>query len=138
MRIVLDTGIFISALITKGTPPDILYQAWRERKFTLVTSDEQLEEIQRVLAYKKLEQFIEKSEAQVLLDGLYRRAEIVGELPIIDLSPDPDDNKIIATAVAGKTNYLVSGDKADLLILGTVKGIPVVTARRMTNILKLS
>ena len=42
MRLVLDTGIFVSALITKGTPPDLLYQAWRrDNLYILVTSDYQ-------------------------------------------------------------------------------------------------
>jgi len=42
MRVVLDTGILIAALITKDTPPDRIYQAWRERHFELVTSEWQL------------------------------------------------------------------------------------------------
>jgi len=42
MRVVLDTGILIAALITKDTPPDRIYQAWRKRRFELVTSQWQL------------------------------------------------------------------------------------------------
>ena len=72
-----------------------------------------------------------------MLDGLYRRAEIVGDLPVVVLSPDPDDNKIIATAVAEHANYLVSDDKADLLSLSTAHDIPIVTARHMSDILNL-
>ncbi|ODS24050.1 putative toxin-antitoxin system toxin component, PIN family [Candidatus Endobugula sertula] len=137
MRIVLDTGILVSALITKDTPPDWLYQSWCKQAFTLVTSEEQLEEIKRVLSYKKLERFINQSEAQILLEALHRKADIATDLPFVELSPDPDDNRIIATALAGQADYLVSGDKADLLSLGMAHDIPILTARQMAERLKL-
>jgi len=60
VRIVLDAGIFVSALITKDTPPDMLCRSWRKKKFDLITSEAQIEEIRRVLTYKKLERFIKK------------------------------------------------------------------------------
>ncbi len=136
MRIVLDTGILVSALITKDTPPDMLYRGWRKGLFDLITSDAQLEEIERVLSYKKLERFIKRDEAQFLLEGLYRLALIQDDIPSVDLPRDPDDNKIITTAIAGKVDYLVSGDKADLLSLETAQGIPVISARQMVEILE--
>ncbi len=129
MRIVLDTGIFVSALITKNTPPDILYSAWRKRRFDLITFDTQLEEIERVLFYKKLERFIQRKEAMLMLDTIGSVAEILVDLPVVDLSPDPNDNMIIATALKGRVNYLVSGDKKDLLSLVTVENIPIISAR---------
>ena len=43
MRVVLDTSILIVALITRDTPPDQIYQAWRKRCFELVTSEWQLD-----------------------------------------------------------------------------------------------
>jgi putative PIN family toxin of toxin-antitoxin system len=138
VRVVLDTGILISALITRNTPPDLLYRAWRKGLFTLITSAAQLEEIERVLTYKKLERYICRDEAQLLIDGLYRLALMVPRLPTIDFSPDPDDNKIIATAIAGNADYLVSGDKRDLLSLRIVDQIPVVTARQMMEVLKIA
>ncbi len=129
MRIVLDTGIFVSALITKNTPPDMLYNAWRKRRFDLITSDVQLEEIERVFFYKKLERFIQRTEAMLMLDTIGSVAEILVDLPNVDLSPDPNDNMIIATALKGRVDYLVSGDKKDLLSLDTVENIPIITAR---------
>ncbi|MEE9304242.1 MAG: putative toxin-antitoxin system toxin component, PIN family [Thiotrichaceae bacterium] len=130
MRIVLDTGIFVSALISKNTPPDMLYNAWRKRRFDLITSDVQLEEIERVFFYKKLERFIQKKEALLMIDTIGSVAEILVDLPVVDLSPDPNDNMIIATALKGRVDYLVSGDKKDLLSLKTVQNIPIITARK--------
>ena len=135
MRIVLDTGIFISALISRNTPPDILYSAWLKRLIHLVTSDAQLEEIERVLSYKKLERFIQVREATLLLDNVGSIAEVLTNLPSVTLSPDPDDNMIIATALEGRANYLVSGDKKDLLSLGRVQNIPIITPREAVEYL---
>lgn len=61
MRIVIDTGIFVSALITKQTPPDMLYTAWREGLTEVVTSQAQLTEIKRALSYPKLQKYILKA-----------------------------------------------------------------------------
>ena len=130
MRIVLDTGIYISALITKGTPPDRLYQSWDKGAFRLVTSYEQIAELSRVFGYKRLRKFITLDEVHILIDSLHNHAEIVSNLPDIHLSPDPDDDLIIATAIAGKADYIISGDKRDMLSLKEVQGIPIITARQ--------
>jgi putative PIN family toxin of toxin-antitoxin system len=130
VRIVLDTNVLVSALITKGTPPDVLYQAWDAGSFQLVTSAAQLRELERVLAYPKLRPFITQDEAEALLETIGTAALVIGELSDIDLSPDPDDNVILATAVAGEADLLVTGDKSGLLELGSVCGIPIVTPRQ--------
>jgi putative PIN family toxin of toxin-antitoxin system len=129
VKIVIDTGIWVSALITKDTPPGMLYQAWSKGAFQIFTSEAQLDEIKRVLGYKKLERFIQAEEAKTLLEKLNRSAELVTDLPEVNASPDPDDNLIIATAIAGKVDYLISGDKRDMLSLKKVEDIPIITAR---------
>jgi predicted nucleic acid-binding protein len=48
MRLILDTNVLVAALITRHTPPDALYRAWRDGAFTLVTSELQLEEFRAV------------------------------------------------------------------------------------------
>ena len=101
MRVVLDTGILVAALITRDTPPDQLYQLWRKRRFTLITSESQLDEFRRVTRYRKLRQFLKAHEAGTLLRGVRARAVVVSELPEIDLVDDPDDNIVLATALAG-------------------------------------
>jgi hypothetical protein len=138
MRLVLDTGILISALITKGTPPDLLYQAWREGKFDLLTSETQIAEFLRVSQYPKLKRYLKPLEAQQLAAGLRSEAEVVHSIPEGLYSPDPDDNKIIAIAIAGKAQYLISGDKRHLLALDTVENNSIITARKALEILNIS
>jgi putative PIN family toxin of toxin-antitoxin system len=134
--IVLDTSVLISTLISKGTPPQQLYLHWLEDVFELVTSEAQLTEYTRVIQYKRLQKYISVPEAQSLLGHLRRKARVLDVLPDVDLSPDPDDNPILATAIAGEADYLVSGDKENLLSLGEVEGIPIITARTALDLLE--
>ena len=129
MKLVLDTNIFVSALITKNTPPDRLYQAWIRGLFDVVTSNWQMAELKRVLNYPKLRPYILPNEASLLVENLDSMAIEAKDLKPIDASPDPDDNWILATAIAGKADRVVSGDKSDLLGLGSVQGIEIVTPR---------
>jgi len=129
VRIVLDTNVLVSALITKGTPPDLLYQAWEAGSVQLVTSRAQLAELERVLAYEKLRPLIARDEAEALLETIDAAALVVAELPEVDLSPDSDDDVILATAIAGEADLLVTGDRSGLLALRSVRGIPIVRPR---------
>ena len=129
MRVVLDTNVLIGAVITKGTPPDRLYQAWLRGEIELVTSIPQIAEMADVLVRPRLQRFLDANEANAIVANIGTRALILDDLPAVNLSPDPTDNAILATAIAGKADLIVSGDKKHMLALGTVEGIPVVTAR---------
>ena len=129
MRIVLDTNIFVSALITKGTPPDQLYQAWLRNEVDLVTSVAQIAEITDVLARPKLRKIVDPNEAAQMVSAIHLRAIVIDAMPVSKRSPDPKDDIILATAVAGQAALLVTGDKRHILALGTVEGIPIRTAR---------
>jgi putative PIN family toxin of toxin-antitoxin system len=129
VRIVLDTNILIGALITKGTPPDRLYQAWLRGEFEVVTSTAQLAEVATVLARPRLQRYLDPEEAAAIVENIDTRALILDAPPDVNLSPDPKDNPILATAIAGKADLIVSGDKKHMLALGEVEGIPIVTAR---------
>ncbi len=135
--IVLDTSVLISALISQGTPPQQLYLKWMEGVFRLLTSTAQVEEFTRVIEYDRLKKYIRSpTEAREMLQTLQEDAEILQELPDVHISPDPDDNAILATAIAGKADYLVSGDKGDLLGLGEIEGVPIVTARMALRLIE--
>ena len=135
MRVVLDTGILIAALITTDTPPALIYQAWRKKQFDLVTSEWQLDEFRRVSRYPKLRRFLNPVEAGNLISGLRHRATILETLPTIELSSDPDDNPVLAMAEASQAQYLVTGDKKDLLAIGTIGSTHIVSARQFVEII---
>ena len=133
MRVVLDTGILIAALITTDTPPASIYQAWRKKRFELVTSEWQLEEFRRVSRYTKLRRFLKPADAGNLVNGLRHQTTVLETLPTVELSPDPDDNPVLAMAEASQAQYIVTGDKKDLLTLGTMGGTHSVTARQFVE-----
>ncbi len=136
MRVVLDTGILIAALITADTSPDQIYQAWRKKRFTLVSSVWQLGEFRRASRYERVKKFLRPIEAGNLVNGIKRHATVLTELPDVDLSRDPQDNPVLAMAIAGEADYLITGDRRGLLSLKRVGTTRIVTAAEFLKILK--
>lgn len=136
MRVVLDTCVLIAALITRDTPPDRIYQAWRRRRFEFVTSEWQLDEFRRVSRYSRLRTFLNPAEAGRMVNALRTHAAVVADVPRVDMSPDPDDDRILGTAVAGDAHYLVSSDRRDVLSLGTAGNARIVSAREYVDLLE--
>ena len=54
---------------------------------------------------------------------------MVDKLPVVDALPDPDDNYLLALAAAGGADFLVTGDKRDLLGIAVYEGTKIVTVR---------
>lgn len=135
VKLVLDTNILVSALLTKDTPPDRLYREWEAGSFDLFTSTRQMIELKRVLSYKKLQSYIRPTEALLLLENMDAMAHLVEVNVPRTESSDPDDNWILATAVLAGADFLVTGDKNHLLDLGCIESVKIVTARRMLGLL---
>ena len=131
MRVVLDTGVLIAALITRDTPPDRIYRAWRRRRFELITSEWQLEEFRRVSRYPR--PYFKPVDAGRMANGLRSQSTVLKDLPRVDVSGDPDDNPVLAMASAGAAHYLVTGDKRDLLALERMGNTRIVSARRFID-----
>ncbi|MCY4144119.1 MAG: putative toxin-antitoxin system toxin component, PIN family [Gammaproteobacteria bacterium] len=129
MRVVLDTNILVSALITKGTPPDQICQAWLSSKLELITSVAQIDEVMDVLARPRLRSYIDSDEAAQMVAAIHQRATVLMDVAVTKRSPDPKDDAILAIAVAAAADLLVSGDKSGMLALGDVEGIPICSAR---------
>lgn len=136
MRVILDTNILCSALITPDGSSDRLYRAWREGRFELLTSDEQLDELKRVTRYPRVRQYIEPSAAGAMCNELRELATIVGPLPLVEGSRDPADNFLLSMAKAGNADFLVTGDKHDLLSIGVFEQTRIVSAGQMLEEIK--
>lgn len=135
-RAVLDTNTIISGLFWPGTPRIVLDEA-SLKTFALLMSDELLNELKEVLAREKFSRLrtgLGKSAAEITSDLL----TIIELVPPADIPPnvvrDPKDQKILACAIGGQADCIVSGDK-DLLILGSFQNIPVMTAARFLQYL---
>jgi uncharacterized protein len=113
VRIVLDTNQLVRALIR---PPQLatFMMAWEARRFAVVGSFALLDEYERVLAYPDIAALIFPELLRAFRSHLKHDIAIVDPITIERICRDPDDDKVIATAVAGRVDYLVTADK-DLL-----------------------
>jgi len=111
-------------------PSGQLIDRWHQDEFTLITSGFQLDELSRVFGYPRIRSKLKAGQSEAFLEELALRAEVLDELPTVTASPDPDDNPILAAALAGHANLVVSGDKAHMVALGQVDGIAIVTPRQ--------
>ena len=135
MRIILDSNIVVSALISRlGTPAQLL-DAWTDKAFDLVTSTTQIDEISAVTRRSAVRALITPSHAGRFIKDLYRFGTVLTELPFVDRSSDPNDNFLLAMAESGRADYLVTGDKRGVLALNQHGMTRIVTATDMHKIL---
>ncbi len=135
MRVVVDTNILLSALINPRGLPAQLIDAWRAKRFVLVTSGEQLLELGAVARRPNLRKYIVPSRVGRFINDLRELAEVLRRLPHVDRSRDPADNFLLAMVEAVEADYLVSGDKRDLLTLESHGPTRIITARDLLTIL---
>ena len=129
---VLDTNVLVSGLLVAGGPAARLLDAWLDERFTLVTSLYQVEEVLHVLSYPRLTRRLTLSEAELtaFMHSLLAQAQVTrGDLRLPGVTRDPKDDAIVACAVEGKAQHIVSEDQ-DLLVLQAYQDIPILTPRQ--------
>ncbi|AFK06819.1 putative toxin-antitoxin system toxin component, PIN family [Mesotoga prima MesG1.Ag.4.2] len=128
-RVVLDTNVLISAIISsKGSPAKIL-DLWREGAFDLVFSEETLQELINVLSRRRMFRItgINEDELNRLVSYLRNSSIVVDSSEDISIAiEDPDDTKFISCAVQAGAKYIVSGDH-HLLDVEKFEGTAIVT-----------
>ncbi len=129
MRLVVDTNILISALLSGTSLPAHLIVLWRECRFDLLTSAAQIDELMRVTRYPKIRARLAPALAGRLINEIRDLAILLTELPVVTASPDPHDNYLLAIAASGSADFLVTGDKRDLLALRLFEGTKIITVR---------
>lgn len=138
IRAVIDTNVLVSGSIKGGSPPAKILQAWRKGKFILVTSESILNEVSRVLNYRKIKTkyHLRKKDIEGLLFALYLGSDVTPDrLKVNIITQDPEDNKFISCALEGQADYIVTGDE-HLLRIKEYKGINVVTAHEFLKAIK--
>ena len=124
MKIVLDTNVLIAALIARGFSHQLLEHCALQH--TLFTSDFILDETKE----KLIEKFGYPSELATEVASVLRSRMTVVSASKLDnpVCRDPDDDKILAAAISGKCDCIVTGDK-DLLVLKQHEGIDIFNPR---------
>ena len=126
MKIVLDTNTVVSGLLWYGAPRQVLDQA-RLGNLTLYTSVDLLAELSDVLHRKKFALRLQRAGVQAddLLLGYAALAEVIQPRSIQPvIRDDPDDDMVLACALACHADFIVSGDH-HLLDLGEYKRISI-------------
>ena len=133
MRVVLDTNVLLSALISPHGAPDTIYRAWRAAKFAVVTSLTQLDELRRASRYPKFQAVLQPNRVGAMVNNL-QRAIVLDRLVSDVEADDPNDAFLLAMAIAGDADYLVTGDRrAGLLQKGNVGRTRIVTPARFCS-----
>ena len=128
MRVVLDTNVLISAVISTGVPHDVVVAGY-DGEFQLIVSEATVTEFRETL-HKYPDRFgLTDEEIRTEVETLQYFAEFVDpDEEITAVEDDPDDDKFLEAAVAGNTQYLVSGDE-HLLALDSFRGVEIITPR---------
>lgn len=113
IKVVVDTNIWISSLIASSKTAARLIDEWREGKFEIVVSEQQVLELYEVFSRPKflVKYRIDRQEIDDIVSSIAFRAERVTLKGSTKLCRDPDDDIIIETAIRGRAKYLVTGDK---------------------------
>jgi len=133
LRVVLDTNIVVSSVLSRSGPPARVMDAWREIKFILLMSPAILAEVRATLDYPRIrDKYAITAQNINELCQLFERHTlwVSGEMPVSGLRlADPKDEMFLICAVEGEADFVVSGDR-HLLELGEFAGIAIVTARQ--------
>jgi len=126
VRVVVDTGVLVSALIRPAGPVGQVLRALRNGHFTIVYSTDIILEIVEVLGRPKIraKYHIQPENVTALINLIRLRGELVIPKQVVTACRDPKDNKFLEAALAGEVKIVTTGDD-DLLVLHPFEGIEI-------------
>jgi putative PIN family toxin of toxin-antitoxin system len=122
LRVVIDTGVWISFLIGKALVK--LKDYLKNENIILLFSDELLDELVEVLHRPKIKKYIKDEQIDEIIGVIHYKAEWVKIKDRTDICRDIKDNFLLDLAGNGNANYLITGDE-DLLVLKEFKGAKI-------------
>lgn len=139
IRVVVDTNVLVSALISKRpSPPLDIYNLLKSEDFLLVTSPAILQELEEVINREVIVKLHQKTQKQIdeILYEITETSYIVAGLVSVEVvKKDPNDNMFIAAALEGKADFVVSGDKP-LLNIKEYQNIKIISPKDFIRLLK--
>jgi uncharacterized protein len=134
MRVVLDTNVFIAALLVPTGAAAQVLLAWSEHRFVLLYSTELILELREVVARPRLRQRIKRYRVGALIRRIKVRGERVFNNQNSVESKDPKDDFLMAIAQNGEADYLVSRDVEGVLEI-ELPGIQMITPEGLLGLL---
>jgi putative PIN family toxin of toxin-antitoxin system len=133
MRVVLDTNVLLSALISQHGVPDVIYRAWRAAKFDIITSIIQLDELRRASRYPKFKAILQPARVGTMINNL-QHAIVLERLTVDAVADDPNDAFLLSMSIEGNADYLVTGDRrAGLLQLKKIERTRILTPSKFCS-----
>jgi len=133
IRAVLDTNIIVSALAFPGRSQERILRRATEFDFEIVISDHLFDELANTLAKPILAALLHNPPSD-FYDALMRAPRVWIAYDASGAATHPEDDLVLATAVSGKADYLVTGDK-QLLKLGNYGDVLIVDSGAFLDLL---
>jgi putative PIN family toxin of toxin-antitoxin system len=137
MRLILDTNILLSALLSPLRASAKLLDAWERNAFTFVACDEPIAEFPEVARQPFFRARLRASVAELLAADLREFSFFCRDLPFGPVAPDPKDSYLLALGEASQAEFLVTGDE-ELLSLKQHKSTSIITPAAMVEFLEIS
>jgi len=123
-RIVVDTNVFVSAIVLSGSIPSQAVDKALDDGI-LLFSEATLAELDEVLSRPKLDRYVSPERRRFFLGQIASTAEFVPVIRLVRECRDPKDDKFLEVALNGRADLIITGD-ADLLVLHPWRGIEIV------------
>lgn len=134
MRVIFDTNIVISFILTRGETIASLFSAWEDKQFILLISDDIMAEIEIVIYRFLQRKIITQEVAREILWRLKHDAIHVAITSKVIESKNHKDNRYLACAKDGKADYLTTGDTKHLLPLETFGKTRILTPKEFVKL----
>lgn len=139
IRAVLDTNTLVSSVINiPFSVSQEIYQNFIDKHFLLIVSPPLLAEVDDVIHRERVMKFHKRpaEKLQEIINQLTNLSLVVPGNAKVEIVRDPDDNKILSTALEGKADYIISRDR-DLLDLKEYKGIKITSPEEFIRLLRV-
>lgn len=141
MRVLLDTNVLVSILLKppEGSPVRELFFAFTAGRFTLLMPEWLLDELRETVQTKpRISKRVSIQELHQLTTLILTLAERIAAIegPIPPVTRDPDDDYVLAYALVGAADYLVTGDKRLLTLQDLIDGLEIVTPVQFVEIIR--
>ena len=123
-QVVVDTNVLISAVLSPGRAPRAVVEFVRSVNGVLLFSRETFDELRTRLLRPKFDRYVNRQGRTTYLDRLEAIAGWVSINGATLGCRDPDDDKLLETALTGEADWLVTGD-SDLLVMSPFRGITI-------------
>jgi uncharacterized protein len=134
MRVVIDTNLFVSALINQNSRQR-LNLVLEKMAIQILSDDALMDEVYEVINRPKFKKYVSQSEIDDFYKLIQERSIRIETHSIVLVSPDPKDDFLLVICLDGDAEYLLTGNKIDLLDLIQFHKTKIITLTEFLTII---